>query len=383
MSQPFCLVCNHLGVSPCDGVTCGAANPNKVWEAQTHPDPCHFCWTRLGGQTTQANGASKKWPYQLRLATPCKHLGPETGEKHDCTACGGGKQIPVRSCSIYGKCTWQKKLRYRDPTGAYIEVPWCVTCKEYQASDPFGVKPVRHLLCHLWPLAVGRSVWLWHVGQLKRRAHIFNGKRIVAVAADRDTDPVGDVERALGPDFEIILLPNQPRFREVFSFDPLFSRVASTDPREMVFWCHGKGVRNPGGLHIRQWASIMYEAALDYLPLVEGLLATHGVVGSFRRTHKAWQDDGGWHYSGSYFWARSMRLFSRNWRHIPMKWYGMEAYPGVQFRHDEAAVLFRDSDGDPGGKYLYDPDYMRGTVLPEWERGRDRHREYRTEGVRK
>lgn len=78
---------------------------------------------------------------------------------------------------------------------------------------------------------------------------------------------------------------------------------------------------------------------------------------------RAWpgQSRSTWHYSGSWVWYRSARLFTRNWREIDQFWSGIEPYPSLHFNLDEAGVVFHDKTGD-----LYSAPMWNTTVWPEW-----------------
>ena len=64
------------------------------------------------------------------------------------------------------------------------------------------------------------------------------------------------------------------------------------------------------------------------------------VVGSFKSTEQFKNTLHCWHYSGSFWWARSYRLFSRNWKRVCTKWWGSESYVGRHFTKEEGACLF-------------------------------------------
>ena len=59
----------------------------------------------------------------------------------------------------------------------------------------------------------------------------------------------------------------------------------------------------------------MYEANLDYWPAVEEVLKVRPAAGSLKKVgHQFGGSAAGWHYTGSFWWARSADLFSRDWR---------------------------------------------------------------------
>ena len=94
-----------------------------------------------------------------------------------------------------------------------------------------------------------------------------------------------------------------------------------------------------------------------------------GCTGSFKRygqfntagNHK-------WHYSGTFYWLRSLDLFLRNWEYIDQSFFGTESYVGSHFKREEANCLFFDNSDD-----LYQSDYMNDTVIPafnEWKKSK-------------
>jgi len=225
------------------------------------------------------------------------------------------------------------------------------------------VATVRNLLYHLLPVA-GNSVWQRNVEQLLGRWHVFTGRKIVAVmtspgpvedlTTNRGTlelDPPDRVKEAFGPfagEIEWLELTNQPKLREVVSFVPLwgtlFSRPESRESNQIAFYAQAKGVTWPADKPIvHDWADVLYETLLDYLPLVEELLGAFPIVGSLK-THMKWwrQSQATWNYAGSFWWARNADVWSRPWRRINRFWSGNEAWPGITFQDHEAGVVFYD-----------------------------------------
>jgi uncharacterized HAD superfamily protein len=149
-SRPPCLCTNKPGIR-CDGEHCDLIRKGEAYDISQH---CRVCWLYFhdeghnrawGGDGKVAPapgvpGIATRQPapipapskFRQRLATPCVHLGPETGEKRDCTTCGGSKQVPLRACALHDRCTNERKLRYKDEQGSHVEVPWCVTCTDYK-----------------------------------------------------------------------------------------------------------------------------------------------------------------------------------------------------------------------------------------------------------
>lgn len=231
--------------------------------------------------------------------------------------------------------------------------------------------PVRHLMFHIWPVQ-GFGAWQWNCDELLARAHLFNGRRIVAIATDGETDSA-DAVRDYLREFtdEFLIVRNDTGLREVATWLPMLERLEPyQSDQDLLFACHAKGVRHKftpdhAGSTVFRWTAAMYQTCLDDWAEVAELLTTHALAGSFRRyMTPETQGWGVWHYSGTYFWARLRDVFARNWRYIPKRFYGTEAWPGLMFRPDEAAVIFGEAVAD-----LYDLDYWDRMIVPalaEW-----------------
>lgn len=216
-------------------------------------------------------------------------------------------------------------------------------------------QPVRHFMCHLWPVK-GYGAWQWNCDRILAAADLFNGRRIVSIVTSPETDPPEAVmEKLCGFTDEFIIKRNNPHLREVMTWLPMLERLEKYQGEtDVTYTCHGKCVRHrltrdsaaAGGSTIFKWTEAMYDATLAWAA-VRPLLEKHATVGAFRRytapEHMGW---GPWHWTGSFFWFRNRDAFRRNWRFVPQRFYGTEAWPGRLFRPDEAGVLIADNVGD-------------------------------------
>jgi hypothetical protein len=232
---------------------------------------------------------------------------------------------------------------------------------------PFTGQITRHLCYHVWPVR-GNGTWQANLRQLLQRIDLFNGRRRIGIVTDDKTDPAGAVMEFLdGYDCEFVVDKNVSRLREVVTFLPLLSPLESTDPNEVIFYAQAKGVRHkPFGdetTTVHRWASAQYETCLDDWESVEAALIDNVFAGSFKR-YGEFRTPGNnrWHYSGSFYWSRSARIFDRNWSKIDRMFFGAESWPGRMAHPQEAACLFHDHCGD-----LYLPNYWTATVQPELE----------------
>lgn len=257
--------------------------------------------------------------------------------------------------------------------------PWLPRTRDERlaASRPWR----RNLLMHVLPVA-GNGVWQWHAEQITQRASLFNGRRVLAIAeagapfeipqrkGERlQCDPPAAVERRfadLGMAWdEILVVPNIPARREVQTFYLLMESVQSTAEADATFYCHAKGVTRPHGGVITEWSEAMYRLALDHWPTVANALCRCAMAGAFRRDGDFMRAvaDETWHYSGTFFWMRNQAVFSRDWKVVPPKWFGVEAWPGHLFDRSQCACLCGDGVGD-----LYDENTWRTLrpVLQDW-----------------
>lgn len=246
---------------------------------------------------------------------------------------------------------------------------------------PFTGPVVRHLLYHIYPF--DDVVWKWNLDELARRLDLFNGRRIVSIVTDHQSDSADDVRRYLGDSFEYIESKNSTSAGEHVSFVKLLSRLESTDVNECVFYAHAKGVtrrkkvRPPYGMWpaIQQWASAAYETCLDYWPLVREQLQQYAMSGSFQ-----WRENvlhrphyHGHHYSGTFWWFRSAHVYSRCWDRVEQGFYAAESWPGYQFKQDDVGNLFTMQSG----ANLYRAEYWDKVLSPALADWRRRHSEYR------
>jgi hypothetical protein len=210
---------------------------------------------------------------------------------------------------------------------------------------PFTAMPRRNLLYHIWPTR--GSMWTWNLDQLKDRLDMFNGRRIVGIVHDDRSEPPERVKEYLdGHGFEFVINRNDDR-GEAISFPPMMERIASTDPNEITFYGHAKGVKYEPDVPapVKRWSEVQYRVALDDWSTVHTHLERFAMTGPFRmlgqfRAHRYLAS---WHYSGTYFWFRNAHVFSRSPLRIPQFYGGVETWPGMLFDQAETGCLFMDS----------------------------------------
>ena len=259
-------------------------------------------------------------------------------------------------------------------------IPQCGGCKRREALlnhwFPKELPPIekvdlsesnRHLMFHIWPIK-DFGAWQWNCDRLLEHAACFNGRRVVAIVTDDESEPAEAVREYL-KDFtdEFLEFPNDPRLREVVTFVPMLERLEGLQSeRDVTFTCHAKAVRHKltpeqEGTTIFRWAGACYET-MTHWEAVRPLLETNGTVGVFRRFNNVpdRKGFGVWHFSGAFYWFRNQDVFRRNWRYVPDRFYGTEAWPGLMFKTSESACVACDNIGD-----LYNFEYWTKSIEPQ------------------
>ncbi len=235
---------------------------------------------------------------------------------------------------------------------------------------------IRHLLYFVYPAATGGGrVWRWNLDKLRRRMGLFNGRRVVAVAAGPGAEPASAVRKALsGCGVDFLEVDNDPNLREMAAFPALLDSVSAYDgPGHVTFYGHAKGVTSESwSPAVRRWTETMYAGCLDHWPAVRRALVDRPFVGAFKRHGAVWAESGSqWHYSGTFRWHRNADFYSRDWSVIDPHWWGSESHPSLHFHPDEAACLFGEFSG--GGLALYAPQTWQDWAGAAVERWREDH----------
>jgi hypothetical protein len=333
-------------------------------EGQHTPDTNRLCFLWLhderyrrlwGGDGNASPASGGRWgptsdQVHLSPRTDCVHRGKKIGLRR-CPSCRGHVELKTFQCLC-------------PEVGGEITMQDCIKCPHF--VSPEAKNYVRHLLVHCWPKRGG--AWPENVAELKRRWHLFNGKKIVAIVTSPDAEKPETVIREFNdPDIEFIVRDNNPGLREVHTFQLLFEKVLINDPNHSVFYCHCKGVRGASKPWYFDWARMMYHINLDYLPLVEEALKTYSAAGIFKMTNVWW-------YAGTFFWLRCDKLCDRqDWRRIQQVWGGMESWIGGQFPPNEAAGLFHTVPWQD----MYDMHYWQNHVMPDFKQFQAKYAAYK------
>ena len=242
------------------------------------------------------------------------------------------------------------------------------------------VDPVCNLIMHMLPVAANEN-WKWNLQQIATRQHLFNGKRVLAIAVEQSSkthnkilttvspDEVVQYSSSIGLDWtHVEAFGNHPTLREVSTFPWLLSTVQSTDSNEITFSCHAKGVTHSAESITVQWAERQYRACLDDWNTVQRTMERFSMAGAFRKFGQfTTPGNHRWHYSGTNYWFRHDDVFSRDWQKLDQHFFGTESWPGRMFKPEEVACLFADNAGD-----VYKQEYWK-TIEQEievWEGAR-------------
>lgn len=231
---------------------------------------------------------------------------------------------------------------------------------------PFGRVPVRNLLYHLWP--VKGTMWRFNLEELQRRVDLFNGRRIITIVHDARAEDPEEVMACLeGQGCEFIVTDNDAS-GESRTFPQMLERVRSDDPDEITFYAHGKGVKYEPSVPppVRRWTEVLYHTALDDWLRVSRQLQAFALAGPFKRLgrYKTHQELGDWHYCGTFFWFRHASVFARGELDVPAFYGGVEAWPGIHFRPEEAGSLFLDTPLDRRSRIPYEERFWRAVGDP-------------------
>lgn len=269
----------------------------------------------------------------------------------ECKPCQamGKKAIEVFGCQKHVECTAHN-------TSIQPRIKACSTCQDFRAANvgpsPFTGPVTRNLLFFVCPKR--GPEWRRNVDQVSQRMHLFNGKRIVAIATDYSTDSVDDVLEAVDSwQPQVVHFSNDRRIGEVVAFRTLLDMVQTDNPDEITYYCHAKGVTHEGksGLpFIQRWTDAMHEVLLDGIDAVEHSLQNHTFAGAFRAIGRQFGNlpagFNNWHYPGTFYWFRNRAAFaSPSWTEIPTQYYGTEAWPGIVAPLTKSACLLADRVG--------------------------------------
>ena len=305
----------------------------------------------------------------------------------------------VKNLDIF---TGEKKKVARRAEAAQSKIQYQITRHPYNrlSNIPLIGVPINrerlqsHILYHIMPLS-GETEWVWrrHCQWLREIRPQFNGRLIIGIVTQGDGDaweyfPPQAVKEALaGLNAEFIEAPNdtgnskhkkgvRQGLGEGVLFPRMLGMLETSDPDQVAFYGHCKGVSRPGAAHdsaVNLWAEAMFETVFRNHDAAISALDVYGVCGSFRM--RGGFRDGGpglgsfWFYSGTFFATRLVDAFKRNWAYMRPHYGCVEQWPRLNFdQHTQAACLFFDNVTN-----LYDESYWKNIVTPafkKWKRER-------------
>ncbi len=373
--EPYPLPCKHRGEPTGEYVNCGCSLQQQ---------PAHFCHStdvpqdrcllRIGARAkrgvreSHAECSTCDWRFDDRPVAIAR-------QKQRVMNIDKEKTVPINprpgdaSREEQRKILEERRKQRAEDMAREIEFRKKLLHQPVAIPDgsPFDGPVIRNLAYHLGPFA-NNGVWQRNADHLIKRMGMFNGRRRIAITTgDGMDDPAAVKEYLQGHDIEFIELPNSATLREVKTFLPLLSPLASGNRNEVTFYGHAKGVTRPvnDGVTVHCWTDIMYSTCLDYWPLVERTLSHYPIAGSFKKVGAGFQGSASaWHYSGTYYWLRHSMVFGRNWTHVDQQWWGTESWPGLHFSVEEAACLFR--AGTVPELDLYDNAYFHRSIVPDY-----------------
>lgn len=320
-------------------------------------------------------------PLARRRALPCAYLDAA----HKVYECPAGDPFRHTHDCLHEDCG-----AVHGDRGVVSRERDCESCPHYELP-PAGPFPVRHLLYHLYPVA-GNGRWQHRVRRLVERLPLFTGRRVVVICVGAPGHTAGSLQNharlagafdppevvraafgAAAGTIEFVEVPNDPQLREVASWGPLWERLAGEPAAgAAVLYAQSKGVTYADPHHpCHRWGDVLEEICCDHWPLVESQLGRHPVTGAFLKRGHGWrahESASDWHYSGSWFWARLADVQARDWRKIDRFWSGVEPWPSLHFRPEDAGCLFLDRPGHQLN--LYDAGFWRDTGEPEYAKWR-------------
>lgn len=308
----------------------------------------------------------------------------------------------VKNLDIF---TGEKKKVARRAVAAQSKISRQNSRKFYNRTPniPLIGKPIdrerlqSHILYHIMPLS-GDTEWVWrrHCQWLREVRPQFNGRLIIGIVTRGEGDaweyfpPEAVKEELHGLNAEFIEAPNdtgtnshrkkaRQGLGEGVLFPKMLGMLETSDPDQVAFYGHCKGVSRPGATAdsaVNLWAEAMFETVFRNQKAAIDALDTHGVCGSFRM--RGGFRDGGpgvgsfWFYSGTFFGIRLVDAFKRNWDYMRPHYGCVEQWPRLNFdQHTQAACLFFDNVVN-----LYDENYWKNVVTPKFNKWKSEYGTY-------
>lgn len=191
--------------------------------------------------------------------------------------------------------------------------------------------------------AVDRPMLWYNLVRLKNQLHRFNGQKFITIVMLEDDEPtrqlmhftedelralstespvmVKAVQEFLGdPSIEYFVVKNSELTEANHFFDTKAQYLQSVDPNEITFYGHTKGIRyrteDMSLPALAMWTDTLYTEVLDrFDDMNDALSKGFSCFGAVKKDGRDFEWCGqpvDWHYSGTFFWFRHDRVFSRD-----------------------------------------------------------------------
>lgn len=292
-----------------------------------------------------------------RLSCKCpKGKWPEV--KRVCPYCSRYERVDENK----GMCNWCYDKRN---TNRYNKNPLIDNRDHIINPYNFDDEPIKNLHYFLYPRYEESTSY--HLEQLEKSIDIFNGKRVCCVATDQNTLQEHFKTKLRELFTDILYLPNNSHEREKVGFLPALHKLISKNRNHVICFAHAKGQQphTSDSANIRLWSDAMYETCLrNWDEVKAAMIRGYPVAGSFKSTAAFQTALFKWHYSGSFWWGRSKKIFeNKRWRDMCQRWWATESYVGRHFTREEGYCLFRPLYS---GESLYDDSTWK-SVLKDLE----------------
>jgi hypothetical protein len=172
--------------------------------------------------------------------------------------------------------------------------------------------------------------------------HIFDGQRIIKIAVD-DLSKNNSHLESLFPNCEIEIVQNNKETRESEYFIESLKQIK--DKNSLTFFAHNKGSKSGGDGNnvVKVWLLSMYFFNLEnifFKNIEKNLIDDKTFSGIMQITTPCppWVESD-WHYSGTFFWFNTQKLFSINgWDKFEKGRFSVEGYPGKMVNVSQSHV---------------------------------------------
>jgi hypothetical protein len=172
-----------------------------------------------------------------------------------------------------------------------------------------------------------------HINALKYYCDVFNGDKIIYISCDskiENKDEICNLFSFLGNP-KIRFVSNFSELRESKYFLEQINQI--NDLNSFTFYAHAKGATyDENNAPLQNWITAMYFFNLDKLYLNKNLKIldeNKTFAGTLRKDLKCppWVISD-WHYSGTFFWFNTKKLFDKNFDFYREGRYEVESFPG-------------------------------------------------------